>query len=268
MNMKDWFEINYIKKDLIIIRENLNQIDPRYYTLYSNIYLINGNKKSLLIDTGSGLFSLKPIIQNLIEDKPLIIINTHAHFDHIGSNYEFDEVFIHKNELDIISKPMDISFLKSSPNKIVSLYERSNFIISPTKNPKVLKDTTTFDLGNLKVKILNCPGHSEGSISLYTNRGELFTGDNAHYGAMYLPIKKELPSFIKMIRSLVDLCIKENIDQIFPSHEDYNLDRKFLSNLIDCLNKIDSNLANKKFDDFNNCWKIDIGKFMFMIKRE
>ena len=243
-------------------------IRDRYHTEYSNIYLINGVKKSLLIDTGSGILPLRPIIEELIGKRSLIVVNTHAHFDHVGSNHEFDEVYIHESEVNKINRSMDISFLKDSPKNIVSLYEDNSFILKPAKKVNVLRDGDIFDLGDIQVNILHCPGHSEGSISLYTNRGELFTGDNAHYGAMYLPKIKKLSHFIRMVYTLVNLCKKENISQIFPSHEDNDLHKEFLVELINSLNKIDSNWNAKKFDRFNNCWKVDIENFMFMIKKE
>ncbi|MBY9013255.1 MAG: hypothetical protein KGD70_12855, partial [Candidatus Lokiarchaeota archaeon] len=58
----DWYEVIKQKDYLYIIRERLDEIDPRFLTTYTNIYLILGLDKALLIDTGSGLFPIKPII--------------------------------------------------------------------------------------------------------------------------------------------------------------------------------------------------------------
>ena len=99
MNSKDWYEVIHYNRYIIVIREKLSEIDPRFLTTYTNIFLILGSNKSLLIDTGCGLFPLKPIVEELIEDRELFVINTHSHFDHIGSNSEFEEVYIHKNEI-------------------------------------------------------------------------------------------------------------------------------------------------------------------------
>ena len=65
---------------------------------YTNIYLILGPEKALLIDTGSGLYPIKPVVDNLIEHRELIVINTHTHFDHRGSNDEFETTYNHENE--------------------------------------------------------------------------------------------------------------------------------------------------------------------------
>ncbi|MCK4371291.1 MAG: MBL fold metallo-hydrolase, partial [Candidatus Lokiarchaeota archaeon] len=133
-NSKDWFDIIKYKDYLYVIRERLDEIDPRFYTSYTNLYLVVGSHSALLIDTGSGLFPLKPVISDLILDKRLIVINTHSHFDHIGGNNEFDVVLIHKKECKDISKSHDILFLKDSSKEIVKLYERINFTLPPANN--------------------------------------------------------------------------------------------------------------------------------------
>ncbi|MBY9006691.1 MAG: MBL fold metallo-hydrolase [Candidatus Lokiarchaeota archaeon] len=268
MDSKEWFEIIYYKKDLIIIREKLSEIDPRYHTEYSNIFLINGSIKSMLIDTGSGLFPLKSIIENLIDGRDLIVINTHSHFDHIGSNNEFDEVYIHEKELNKINKSIDISFLKDSPKEIVTKYKNIDFTLKPAKRINTIKEGDIFDLGEIQVKTVHCAGHSEGSLSLYTDRGELFTGDSAHYGAMYLPSLDNLSIFIKMIQKLIRFCNENNLNQLFPSHEIYFTNKDLLIELIDSLNKIKALWKFKNRDDFNNSWVIDTDKFKFMVKMD
>ena len=90
-----------------------------------------GSHSALLIDTGSGLFPLKPIIEKLINGKTLKVLNTHSHFDHIGGNHEFDKVYIHKKERKQISKPHDITFSRESSKELVKIYENINYMIPP-----------------------------------------------------------------------------------------------------------------------------------------
>ena len=62
--------------------------------------LIIGNEKALLIDTAYGIGNLKKEIENLTT-LPLIVINSHGHMDHSGGNFQFDEVFIDKRDLEL-----------------------------------------------------------------------------------------------------------------------------------------------------------------------
>ncbi|QIK68810.1 MBL fold metallo-hydrolase [Erysipelothrix sp. HDW6C] len=55
-----------------------------------NLHLIRGNKNNYLIDTGVGSKSVMPILEFLENDaKPLIVINTHYHWDHVFGNANF-----------------------------------------------------------------------------------------------------------------------------------------------------------------------------------
>ena len=124
-----WFKIIELNDHLIVIREKLSDVDPRFLTEYSNIYLLFGSHSALLIDTGCGIFPIKPIIDSLIGNKKLIVINTHAHWDHVGGNHEFSEVHIHRVEANLISKPLNLSLLMDSSKDIVNRYKNFSFSI-------------------------------------------------------------------------------------------------------------------------------------------
>ena len=164
-NANDWYEVIKQKENLYVIRERLDEIDPRFLTKYTNIYLILGPDKALLIDTGCGLFPLKSILEKLIEKRELLVVNTHSHFDHRGSNNEFETIYIHENEVRIASLPFDISFLKGSPKEIENRFSTINFVYQPSTNVEQLSDGDRFDLGNLSVEVIHTPGHSLVSIS-------------------------------------------------------------------------------------------------------
>lgn len=49
-----------------------------------NMYLLEGDEKALLIDTGWGSGTLRPYVERLTQ-KPVQVILTHGHLDHSGS---------------------------------------------------------------------------------------------------------------------------------------------------------------------------------------
>lgn len=263
-NTLDWFKITKQKDYLYVIQESLDKIEPRFLTNFINLYLILGTHSVLLIDTGCGLFPLKPVIQDLISNKKLIVINTHSDFDHIGGNSEFDTVYIHEEELNEISVPTDISFLKDSPQEITKRYEKINYTIQPCRNIQPLKRDSIIDLGEISVKIIHTPGHSSGSISLLTNKNELFTGDTAHYGTMYLS-KDEIPLLLSSISKLLEVSqVSDNIE-IYPSHEIYGTSKKLLFDLAEGIQKIDRLWETKKWDSFLEGWVIYDINFAYVV---
>ena len=62
------------------------------------MYLIEGSKAAVLIDTGCGFYSLKDCIHNLT-NKPLKVLITHGHVDHAMGANEFEEIYLnHKDK--------------------------------------------------------------------------------------------------------------------------------------------------------------------------
>ena len=249
-----WFKIQEIKKYIYLIKERLDLIDPRFLTEFTNIFLVLGSNKALLMDTGSGLYPIKPVVDNIIEDRELIVVNTHSHFDHIGGNEEFGEVNVHEKEASIIKKQSNVFFLKDSPMKIVERYKEKNFKISPVKSVISIEDGKIFDLGGIKLKVLHTPGHSKGSICLLSDRGELFTGDTAHYGTLFLPTPKEMPTFIKSITKLLEISEKTpNID-IYPSHEQFPVGIELFKKMIAGFNNLKNLKSTRKTEKDFGLW--------------
>ncbi|MHA2181169.1 MAG: MBL fold metallo-hydrolase [Promethearchaeota archaeon] len=263
-NNQQWFEIIKHKDYLYVIRERLDEIDPRFYTTYDNLFLIIGSHSALLIDTGCGLSPLKPILHDIIKDKTLIVINTHSHWDHILGNAEFDEVIIHNEELRSISIPTDVSFLRDSPKEIVKRFENQNYSIPPANNIKSIKDLEIIELGEVSVKVFHTPGHSPGSISLLTNKNELFTGDTAHYGTMYIT-KEEFPVHLRSISRLLTLLQEKEHIEIFPSHEEYVVGKELLTDLSNGIQNIENIWDTKVRDDFTEGWLLSDKNFKYLV---
>ena len=64
------------------------------------MYLVVGEEKAALIDTGMGFPGLRQLVERLT-DKPVMVLNTHGHLDHIGGNDEFDCIYLHPDNLTV-----------------------------------------------------------------------------------------------------------------------------------------------------------------------
>ncbi len=80
----DWFKVYQVDQDVFAIAEPYN-----FQEVIS--YLILGDEKALLFDTGMGMQSIKSVVRELTS-LPVIVMNSHTHYDHIGGNYEFDTI--------------------------------------------------------------------------------------------------------------------------------------------------------------------------------
>ena len=65
-------------------------------------YLVCGKSAALLIDTGMPFGNMKKVV-NKLTNLPILVVNTHAHADHIGSNFRFDEISFHEDDRDMFA---------------------------------------------------------------------------------------------------------------------------------------------------------------------
>jgi glyoxylase-like metal-dependent hydrolase (beta-lactamase superfamily II) len=266
-NNTQYFDISKHKENLYVIKENISIVHPVYRNDPLNMYLILGSHSALLLDTGCGLYPLKPIVDDLIGERKLFVLNTHTHWDHILGNSEFDEIYVHKNEAKIVSNPYDLSFLIDSPCEIVNKYAKRNFLISPAKTIIKIRDNYEFDLGCSKVKVIHTPGHSSGSICLLTSNDELFTSDVAYYGDTFLPKKRKFPKVLKSLSKLINLCNKLDICELYPSHQKYPCDKSLLTDLYKGIMNIENLWDTKTVFEFFNSWQIEDEKFRYYIAK-
>ncbi len=255
----NWFEIHRIDNYLYTIRERLDLIEPRFLTKYINNYLIIGEHTAALIDTGTGIHKISAIINKLIADRQLIIINTHNHFDHVLSNHEFSEVYIHKLDYREIADIIDVSYLE---DREIESYARFNYKIPNCKIMNILEGGEIFDLGNITIEILHTPGHTPGSICLLSSENHLFTGDVIHYGSMYLPHNYE--NYDKL---LVELKSKiGNKTRLFPGHENYNVGIELIDQFNEVFGKIER--AESHYNKFLDANVIEFDKFSIIIEHK
>ena len=179
-----------------------------YFTLGTNkrsVYttLIKGNK-NCLIDTGTA--NNFNDIKSFYEEEGVeindidIIINTHCHADHIGSNYLFKKanpnIILYAHRL---AKPYIEDLEKQYKERPVPGF--FDLISGSNKVDKALEDGDVIDIG-MKLQIIHTPGHSKGSISVFIpEKDVLITGD-AVPGRQDIPIYEDVnelkKSFLKL----------------------------------------------------------------------
>lgn len=194
----NWYEIEKIDDRLFRITE------PHHWE-HTNLYYYIGETRNLLIDTGTGLKPLKPVLET-IDNKPIDVIITHGHWDHIGNVHEFEHVYVHEKDLDWVKNglPLPRAVVIGNIKKDVKPEFLEGFVEPPLKhpNPKPIHEYTLEGL-----EIHHTPGHSPGSISIYdASRKALYAGDLLYEGTIYCHYEstdpEELFESMKLLRSL------------------------------------------------------------------
>ena len=80
----DWFQVYETADGVFSI------VEPYQYE-ESISHLIVGDERAILFDTGIGLLPIRPVVER-ITDRPVTVLNSHTHFDHVGGNAEFTSI--------------------------------------------------------------------------------------------------------------------------------------------------------------------------------
>ncbi|MEM9179602.1 MAG: MBL fold metallo-hydrolase [Pseudomonadota bacterium] len=154
--------------------------EPRYYQ-YNWSYLIVGSERALLFDTGAGLRDISTPIANLT-DKPIHVVLSHFHFDHVGGVGAFDNILM----LDIPS----VRRHAKGDTLNMSRYQHLGFIDGQS-DPRItvsrwFQHGESFDLGDRHLKLFSAPGHTPESVVVFDPGSDLlFTGDYFYEGNLY-----------------------------------------------------------------------------------
>lgn len=193
----------------------------------SNMYLLIGKNKALLIDTGTGSGNLKGLVDSLV-NLPYDVVLTHSHVDHAGGIGQFPRIWVHRSDIESacsITLQNRIQYIK----KMImcgAVNERSINLQSLTEsrlpgeiNP--LNDGNVIDLGGRHLEVIWTPGHTEGSICFldWENR-ILFSGDTLQPITLVIAPGEDRRSILeRWLNSAIKLNIKqEKFDTMAGGH--------------------------------------------------
>lgn len=153
-------------------------------------FLLAGQERALLIDSGMETHDAKEIAQELVR-LPVGLLNTHADRDHVGSNGEFETFYMHPAEA-------------------------SNYYNTQKKTGAFtpIEDGDVIDLGGRKLEIVAIPGHTPGSVAvLDIGNRVLYSGDTVQDGS--IPVKSELIAQLHQAALSVAAGDAEGVDACF-----------------------------------------------------
>lgn len=145
--------------------------------LETNCYLVYCpvTRECIVIDPGA---EPEKIFSEIGEKnlKPIILLNTHGHVDHIGANKEIKDRF----NIPLLIHVDDQILLKESHRVELA------FLLGAKESPLpdgFLEDGQEIKAGNISLRVLHTPGHTPGSVS-FLGDGFLFSGDTLFNGGV------------------------------------------------------------------------------------
>ena len=238
-----WYTTARVAKDVYRISAPLGVIEPRFGVSTANMYLVVGQERAALVDSGMGVADPRTEIAKLTS-LPCIVLNTHSHWDHSGGNAHFDEIAIHESEALLLAQEPAIGGIRQAMQRsaearaaLPPAFDPTGYHILPTQASRILHDDDRVELGGRSLTALHTPGHSPGHMAyLDEAHGVLFTGDTAYRGPVYVCFEgADVAAFTQSIERLAAL---RGVTSICPGHNDVITDPRWLSGLAACLQAI------------------------------
>lgn len=155
----------------------------------ASCFVVVGESRALVIDTGAGIGDLKWLIENRITDKPYDVVATHNHGDHIGGAGWFEEIWMHPADMEGLNAGDSAPILEFRRwyTQLIRQRENKHYAYDPEKDIRAwpaepvirpLADGQRFELGGRVVTAYHCPGHTPGEMVLIDDKTRtLLCGD-------------------------------------------------------------------------------------------
>lgn len=134
-----------------------------------------------IIDPGCIKQSERDRLEKFITEKnlrPKMIIQTHGHFDHVMGN----AYVARKWNMPTYLASADLPQVKRA--KAYGSYFGYDFE-EPSEDIRDMKEGDVLEVGNIRLKVLESPGHTAGGVLLYDEKGGyVFTGDTVFCGSI------------------------------------------------------------------------------------
>ena len=165
------------------------------HRLYNeSLYLIEGNERAILIDAGVYIPNLDKIVAK-ITSKPVTMVLTHAHGDHVGGVGPFPEVYLNAGDMTI------------APNNMRNYKGKIRY----------LNDGQVIDLGGREIEVIFTPGHTPGSATFFDKAQHYgFSGDA--FGSTNLLVFTNLSTEMYTAERIENYMKKHDIRFLFPGH--------------------------------------------------
>ncbi len=261
----DWFEVYSVSDGVYAIYE-----PGQFEEVIS--YLVVGERRALLFDTGLGIGDMAAVARSLTK-LDVVVLNSHSHYDHIGGNHAFDDILA-------LDEPYSRSRARGSDTDAVAEFlspgwvwkdfpdgfDPAAFRSRPYAIGGIVDDGDVIDLGGRQLEVLATPGHAPDSLCLL-DRGNrlLFTGDTFYLAPLYTHLEgSDFGRYAESARRLAALA--GDVDVLLTAHNVPIVDSRYLLELDRAFDVISSGKGSYVVTDGSR--EYDFGEFSVIVLPE
>jgi hydroxyacylglutathione hydrolase len=233
MAAKDWFNVKQVADKVWAIQDNTHVTS----------YLVECEEKTLLIDTGWGLGNLAELVQS-ITSLPVTVVFTHGHPDHVCGAFQFSDLHISSEDKNLLNGFYNRETRKNIienrfKDQCPADFSKENWVNAKIGNVSTVQEGYVFELGGRKLKVIETPGHTPGSICLLDKENELlFSGDSIQTAPVLMHLDTSLSLSIYFDSLIHIYSFEEDYSTILPSHGETPLNKSVLEELINGVSDI------------------------------
>ena len=210
------------------------------------MHLVVGPERALLVDTGFGIGDMKALAER-IAGKPVIVVNTHCHGDHVLGNFQFDRVYCHEYDADSIRAQMKPEGLARIAAKTDDYYKPEDVVTFKKYEVVGVEHGYVFDLGGgHEVELFHLPGHAPGGCGFIDKKNRiLFSGDAivSSPGLICGAVRDEAHAQYCTIRAYRDRLAElagrlDEFDVLYPGHNFLEFSNKAVMDALEMCEQI------------------------------
>ena len=196
------------------------------------MYLVAGEKKAALIDSGMGTGNLPGLVDELT-DLPILPLVSHGHCDHYLGMLGYERIYIDEADIPLIRA--DYGAEKKEAEE-AGIHLPDLPAVLPLS--ELVDEDGRIDLGNRHLRIIPLPGHTPGSVGfLLEEERILFSGDGLTYNVwMQLPESSSLEDYLQTLYALRP--VTEDFDRIYTGHSTEPFDTGHLEKVVALIEKV------------------------------
>ncbi len=221
------------------------------------MYLIVGEKRAALIDTGTGMGNLRATVEE-ITSLPVSVYNTHAHLDHAAGNNEFDSVYMHPEEevraragfpVEARREFVELKCMYDPKTDDLLQYMNQNMqVYDPEYYIYFVEDGEEIDLGGIKLTAILTPGHTSGSMVYVDHENKnAFCGDalNPRSSIGMFPGSPTVETYVHSLERL--LALTPDVERYFVGHRLYSFSKEDARDVLACAQEIVDGAAGEPY---------------------